>query len=659
MTRPRTFPNRSRRIAFVLLALAALAVTAEIYGPALHGPFLLDDVANLDPLTGWLSGRYDWQHVVFGNDAGLFGRPISMATFLLDAAVSGSTDSFAFKLTNLGIHLACGLALLWLAWHMFRRWTRTREHAKWFALVLMAWWLWLPLNVDTVLYVVQRMAQLAALFMLLALGCYAAARERIERGQPGGRWLLWLGVPALTALAALSKENGVLAIPLAFVLELFLFNRAGARRPRSIRWFFGLTLGLPVLAGIVFVAVDPKFILGGYASRPFTFGERLLTEPRVLWSYVQTLLVPVGPRMGFFQDNFPVSTGWLHPWTTPPAIFAWLAVAVIGWLWRKGNPLFGAGAFFFLVGQSMESGVLPLEIYFEHRNYLPSFGVLLAVIGTLVWTWQRSPPPTAAFRRIAGALGAVALALLATATWGHVQSWRTAGDFYAAQAVFNPTSPRLQSAIAVQAMNAGDLDAALQHIAIAARYLPPADQAAPAMWSFLAYCRARETPPGPLYTELAGRAQGPISLADMTAFEQVALATVHGCPDVDIPHLRAIMQQWLGSTPSPARAQPVWRTRSDLARLVAQGGDIAAARDLAHRAWIDSGYKNDIGIFLFQLNASLGDVAACREVLAKLQRSYGDGDRKVDDAIVTFRRALADGSIGPATSPPTAPDSKK
>ncbi len=642
--------NIWRRCVFsVLLIAAVLATTTTIYWPALHGPFLLDDFANLKPLLGWLKGSYDWQFVVFGNHSGPLGRPVSMATFLLDAAVSGSTDSFTFKLTNICVHLACGLALLWLAWQMFRRWQPTRGHAPWFALALTAWWLWLPLDVDTVLYVVQRMAQLAALFMLLALAIFMAARRRIEDGKPGGQWLLWMGVPALTVIAAFSKENGVLALPLALVLEVFLFGRRNRPRPRSVKLFFALTVGLPILAGIACVAWKPSFITGGYASRTFTLAERLLTEPRVLWSYVQTLLVPLGPRMGFFQDNFPLSTSLWQPWTTIPAILAWIAARAVGWRWRRANPLFGVGVCFFLVGQAIESGPISLEIYFEHRNYLPSVGILLAVIGALVWAWHTLPSPTPMFRRVAGVLAACVLALFGTATFGHVQSWRNDQTFYAAQQVFNPTSPRLQSMLAARAMRAGNLDDALHRIALYERYAPASERATATLWRLLAWCRAKRAPPAALYEQLARRAHGRITTFSMTAFEVLSHAVVDGCRGFNSARLARIMRGWTETTQMSPRSRAVWRTRFNLSHIIAESGDIRAARDLAQRAWIDSGYNDGVGVFVFQLNGTLGDIAACRKVLAHLETSYGHGNHRLDQAIMTFRKALADGEIGKPT----------
>ncbi|MCY0536413.1 hypothetical protein, partial [Klebsiella pneumoniae] len=59
---------------------------------------------------------------------------------------------------------------------------------------------------------------------------------------------------------------------------------------------------------------------------------------------------------------------------------------------RKRAPSIPAGWFFFLVAHLVESSFLPLEMYYEHRNYLPSFGLLLAATGLLEILLRRSNP---------------------------------------------------------------------------------------------------------------------------------------------------------------------------------------------------------------------------------------------------------------------------
>ena len=55
-------------------------------------------------------------------------------------------------------------------------------------------------------------------------------------------------------------------------------------------------------------------------------------------------------------------------------------------------PLVSFGIAWFLIGHGMESTFLPLEIVHEHRNYLPLFGILLAVVSVLVRTLEKSGP---------------------------------------------------------------------------------------------------------------------------------------------------------------------------------------------------------------------------------------------------------------------------
>ena len=119
---------------------AALLITTALYWPGLHGPYLLDDFYNLRPLQQWLAGDASWQSVVFGNDSGMLGRSLPMASFLLNAVLAGSTDSFSFKLGNLLLHLLCGLTGYAVLRRVLELDTRLAMHAASIAAVLAALW---------------------------------------------------------------------------------------------------------------------------------------------------------------------------------------------------------------------------------------------------------------------------------------------------------------------------------------------------------------------------------------------------------------------------------------------------------------------------------------------------------------------------------------
>ncbi len=53
-------------------------------------------------------------------------------------------------------------------------------------------------------------------------------------------------------------------------------------------------------------------------------------------------------------------------------------------LLRRRYPLLLLAVLFFLVGHSMESTLIPLEMVYEHRNYLPGMLVCLALAAVIV-----------------------------------------------------------------------------------------------------------------------------------------------------------------------------------------------------------------------------------------------------------------------------------
>src|SRR5690606_6940387 len=132
----------------------------------LRGGFFFDDYLNLDAM-GDYGGVTDWETFrafVFSGWSGPTGRPISLASFLLN---DNSWPSYApwFKKTNLLIHVLCGLLLCWASLLLLRNFKSVPERqAQWIAVLACAFWLLHPYMVSTTLYVVQRMAQLATLF---------------------------------------------------------------------------------------------------------------------------------------------------------------------------------------------------------------------------------------------------------------------------------------------------------------------------------------------------------------------------------------------------------------------------------------------------------------------------------------------------------------
>ena len=439
-----------------LLLVLALLLTGLLYRQGLHGPFLLDDAVNLSVIQDWLAHKSSLGDVVFNTTASPYGRPLSMASLALSAWLGGYTP-FAFKLGNLIVHLLCGSVLYLLIRRVALCAPGLQPRASWVAALVTAMWLLHPLQASTVLYAVQRMAQTSVLFMFLGLWLFVAMRVRLEQGPSRAALAgLFLGLPLLTVAGFLSKENALLLPALCLVLELGCFAGPPAR-PRAVNAFFGLYLALPLLAGSVVFALNPARLLGGYVSRDFDWQERLLTQARALCDYLWRIVVPNPPRMGVYTDDFAISTGLMSPPSTLVSILVLLALTGAAWKLRRKVPALFVGWGLFMVGHAMESSLLPLELYFEHRNYLPMAGVLYALVGLVFAAGDVLRASGMQVHRIGGVLSIGILALLAFGTHGRARTWGDEALLVESAVAAHPDSMRAQLAVVDAAVRRNDL----------------------------------------------------------------------------------------------------------------------------------------------------------------------------------------------------------
>ncbi len=411
-------------VLWVTAALLTLSVWA--YHPGLSGDFLLDDDANIvsnEELTRASFSASDLWRAALSGISGPLNRPVSMCTFAIEIALNG-VDPFPMKVLNLVIHLACGLSIYLLAFAVFQQLnadSSQRRSFRWAALAVAAIWLLHPINVTAVSYIVQRMTSLSALFSVLAV--YTYFRGRTGQLVRPGRWHVWLPTTALfTALAVLSKESGVLVPVYLLVTEVFLLRFSACSRTDA-RWVRLIHVGWVAAAVLCTAYVSllrPELILGGYESRPFNLTERVLTEARVLVWYLYMIVVPDISQMTLYHDAYPISKSLLSPPTTLLAFVTLLALIVSAWVFRVRYPLFGFGLFWFLGGHLIESTVVALELVFEHRNYLPGFGVILAVVAGLRAFLARLSGRRKHFHFVAILAG---LAILALAVATHIRTF--------------------------------------------------------------------------------------------------------------------------------------------------------------------------------------------------------------------------------------------
>jgi len=358
----------------MLVLLGALA--AAMYAPGLRGGFLFDDYANLPalgesgPIVHW---AIFWRYITSGH-ADPTGRPLTMLTFLLDAR-NWPANPYPFKRDNLILHLFNGLLLAQLLLQLGRLVVRdgNPKRIETAAILGTAFWLLHPLFVSTTLYIVQREAMLPVSFTLLGLLLWLRGREALLRNRIAiGLFWIVLGLGACTLLGVLSKANGILLPALALVLEYALLRSTSNPPPQGLTYRRIMLLFAWLPAAIVACyLLDQAFnglVYGISAARPWTLGQRLLTEPRVLMDYLGLLWLPRPFTPGLFNDQVQVSTSLWSPITTLPALLAVAGLIAAAWHWRHQHPALAAAVLFYFVGQSLESSTVALELYFEHRN---------------------------------------------------------------------------------------------------------------------------------------------------------------------------------------------------------------------------------------------------------------------------------------------------
>ncbi|HEY5802373.1 MAG TPA: hypothetical protein VIT90_01585 [Lysobacter sp.] len=395
-----------------------LLVTAIIYWPGLSGGFLLDDYPNIVNNRDIQISELNAESLLGAAKTyrSAVGRPLATISFAIDHAVHGK-NPWGYKVTGLAVHLVNALLIFALALRLGALPAAGAKWGKGTALALALFWAVHPIQISSVLYIVQRMETMSLTFVLLALLAYIHGRTRQIAGLRAWPWLL--AIPPLALLGLLCKESAVLFPVYALALEATVFRFRASSPAAARNWKVAYSLAV-TCAGALFLFVvlpahlDPAL----YAHRSFTLGERLLTQLRVLPMYLGQMLVPFPSSVHFYYDDFPLSRSLFNPITTllgACIISALLAAAIA---LRRSNPLASLGLLWFFAAHLLTSTIVPLELVFEHRNYFALFGIGLTVAALL---WRESSKREADLKHaVCCILIAFYLALgwIRSATWG-------------------------------------------------------------------------------------------------------------------------------------------------------------------------------------------------------------------------------------------------
>lgn len=455
---------------FLFATITLFAVGITIYANSLQVPFYFDDSHNVqNPVIQIDEVSYDKLSDIVSLSA-LKTRPISNLSFALNHYIGGKRVQ-GYHLINILIHIATAIASFFLIYVTLSIVDDNRIQGHKFKIAFFTALLWLchPVATQSVTYIVQRMNSMAAMFYIFSLLFYALGRltQRIPNKNISdtiayyGFFLLCL----TTGMLAIGSKEIAATLPIAiFFYEWFFFQNL------QIKWLkvktpyllatalFFVTIALIYTGGNITGA-----IFDGYKGRTFTLEERLLTQLRVIVHYLDILVFPSPDRL-FLDHSFPISKSLANPLSTlfSGAFLIVLIIAGIG-LARKER-IFSFCIFWFFLNLLIESSVIPLEIVYEHRTYLPSLFFILLFV-TLFFRFVHFP-------RLVVAL-LVSLSCLfcfwtiqRNATWNDpIAFWSKSLDKY-------PSNARVHTNLGVEYFKAGDLDQAESHFRTALKLKP-------------------------------------------------------------------------------------------------------------------------------------------------------------------------------------------
>jgi hypothetical protein len=365
--------NRSSLLAAsAFLVVLALVVTA--LAPGVNATFFYDDTPILQLLPNVAAGRMPVADFMnFGFYTGPLGRPLSMATFLWPVTAYPKHPEAIFAI-NIALHAANTLLVGLLAWRIGQ--ILNSPHALWLGVFTAALWGLAPIQAATVLVAVQRMASLSAFFTWLGLLLWIIGLQRSLQYPSQGRALQIIGLIGMTGLALLSKENGALLPLFAGVIEATLLSNLMLpyRRVRGLLYFSSLMVLLSYL-------VYSLWSSGGvYWERAFNVWERVMTEAVILFEYLRQSFAPRFLDIHPLHDAYPVIHSFSEHPEAAAALLFWVIVIPLAWFYRKRSRVLSFAVLWFLTAHLLESSVLALDLYYEHRQYIAWFGFAFALV---------------------------------------------------------------------------------------------------------------------------------------------------------------------------------------------------------------------------------------------------------------------------------------
>lgn len=465
----------------VILLFSMALLTFLAYLRSINAPLIFDDViyiraSRLKSIIHYLSFSV---------------RSVANLSFALNYKISGMNLA-AFRITNIILHILSAVSAFYLTYITLRLPSMRDKYSKledwkmplYISLFTATLFLLHPIQTSAVNYITQRMAIMAGMFSFAGIILYVKGATGTRR-KP-----IYYAVSVFCfMLAVFSKENAVMVLP-ALILYDYIFLS-------SFRWSEFRQRFIPIaFIGIILVSAVSYYLhVGGFIEKIMTilstphkplgsYGwtgmdinwtpiEYILTELRIVSRYIFLVLVPIPSFMVFdYSNTYPVSKSLLYPLTTLSSLFFLLFIFTFSLRYLKKIPLISFGILWYLITISLESFIaLGLDPYFEHRNYLPSYGLFLSLASLLIY----ADKPGVKVKTTSIILFTALLLFVLTFTRNGV--WREGRLLWENAVEKSPNNARAHVNLGVAYTDKGWLDKAIENFQFALRLKPESAEA--------------------------------------------------------------------------------------------------------------------------------------------------------------------------------------
>ncbi len=392
------------------------------------------------------------------------------------------TDPFAYRVIDLGMHIAIGLMIFYTLLSLLSRFTRNefvQKNAYLISLLTAGLFLLHPVQTQTATYITQmRLEGLVALFAFFVIATFVAS----VHCEQANRRTMWLIISYLgTSFAAGTKEI-IVVLPMLLVLVDWFFIAQGDWEKFKTRLWIHAGYFAVLFGTLAYMGIRPGYvahlvgtplrnnrgnILTGNPDVYISTFSYLISQFKVMLHY---MLIFVWPFRISFDYDMRLAKSLLSIDVIAPAA---ILLSLTWWTfkrWVQDKADLWAFAFaWFLIAMLPRTSIFPsTELICDYKTYLASFGAMFALAVVFargiefILNMVKGSDMTFNKHITQVSVGLLMLSCIGFASNQQNKVWSSDLNFWQAAVDNAPTKARGHNNLATAMYEKGDLDGALK-----------------------------------------------------------------------------------------------------------------------------------------------------------------------------------------------------